>query len=542
MVRGEALFCYSLVGVFVVLGAIGVLHHAMWRDEVYPWLMARFSNSLRDLYLTARYDAHFMLWHVVLWILSRFTHNCQSMQWLHLVLATGSVWVLVRFSPFTRVQKVLYCFGYFAIFEYCLIAREYVWIVLLLFSLCAVRARRKDSFVAQAAILFLLSNINVLATIIAFSFVAAAALEHIRRRDVGELWAARKRTLILSGVILCAALIGDALQSIKPRDASLFQHWPRPMTDSTFVAALCDVWCAYVPIPRPFPHLLTRIGGSPHFSKLIWGSNFVLDPVPQNLALGAILSLVLLALSIWTLRRSPMAVAWYLFGTGLMLLFHFVVSEAELRHAGLYFILYLACLWCGSTGGHGPKLRLSSASLLAPMERFFLPSILAIQVVGGVYAWTLHLVRPFSASKQAADFIRQHGYANLLIIGSKEPNVTPVTAYLDRPIYYPDSERYGTFWWDRTGRHDLSAQEALQSVMQMAMKTHGDTLLVWYGLLTVSDNDITQPLTSAWLSLDGSKYPRPGWPTEQRIKISQLVAFQKVIADEDYSLYLISQP
>jgi hypothetical protein len=78
--------------------------------------------------------------------------------------------------------------------------------------------------------------------------------------------------------------------------------------------------------------------------------------------------------------------------------------------------------------------------------------------------------------------------------------------------------------------------------MQMAMKTHGDTLLVWYGLLTVSDNDITQPLTSAWLSLDGSKYPRPGWPTEQRIKISQLVAFQKVIADEDYSLYLISQP
>ncbi len=184
--------------------------------------------------------------------------------------------------------------------------------------------------------------------------------------------------------------------------------------------------------------------------KLIWGSNFLLDPEPQNLALGATLSLGLLAMSIWTLRRSPMAVAWYLFGTGLMLVFHFVVSEAEVRHDGLYFMLYLACLWCGFTGPLGPKPRLSSTSLLAPMERFFLPSILAMQVVGGVYAWTLHLVRPFSASKQAADFIRQHGYANLLIIGSKEPNVTPVTAYLDRPIYYPDSERYGTFWWDRT--------------------------------------------------------------------------------------------
>jgi hypothetical protein len=315
VVRGEALFSYSLVGAFVVLGAIGVLHHAMWRDEVYPWLMARFSNSLSDLYLAARYDPHFMLWHVVLWILTRFTHNCQSMQWLHLALATGSVWVFVRFSPFTRLQKALYCFGYFALFEYCLIAREYVWIGLLMFSLCTVCARRKDNFVAQAIILFLLSNLNALATIIAFSFVAAAALEHIRRRDVGELWATRKRALILSGVILCAALIGNALQSIKPKDMLAFQRWPLPMTVSSFAVALCDVWGGYVPILKPFPHLAT----------LSRESNCLLDPA-QTLTLGVTVSLGLLALSAWTLRRSPMAVAWYLFGTGLMLLFHFVVS------------------------------------------------------------------------------------------------------------------------------------------------------------------------------------------------------------------------
>jgi hypothetical protein len=533
VVRGEALFCYSLVAAFVVLGVIGVLHHAMWRDETYTWLRARFSSSLRDLYVTARYDVHFMLWDVVLWILTRFTHNCQSMQWLHLALATCSVWVLVRFSPFTRVQKALYCFGYFTMFEYCLIARVYVWIGLLLFSLCAVCARRKDSFVAQAVILFLLSNINVLATIIAFSFVAASVLGYIRRGGVGELWATRKRALILSGVILCAALIGDGLQSIKPKDALAFQGWPRPITVSNFATALGDVWRGYVPLPRPFPHL--------HLPRLIWGSNFLLDSEPQTLALGATLSLGLLAMSIWTLRRSPMAVAWYVFGTGLMLLFHVVGPGAAVRHDGLYFILYLACLWCGLTWGRDQKPRLSPASLPVRMERFFLPSILAIQVVAGAYAWTLHLMTPFSTSKLAADFIRQHGYASLLIIGSPEVKVTPVTAYLDRPIYYPDSERYGTFSVENSARHSLSTPEVLQSVVQMAMKAHGDTLLVWYGLLTTSDSGSTQPLTSAWLSLDGSNDSRSGRPTEQRIKISQLVAFQKVIADEDYSLYLISQ-
>ena len=103
------------------------------------------------------------------------------MQWFHLVLATCSVWLVLWFGPFTRTQKVLYCFGYFTFFEYCLVCREYVCIGLLMFSLCALCDWRKDSFATQALILFLLSNINVFATFIAFSFVAASALEYLRR-------------------------------------------------------------------------------------------------------------------------------------------------------------------------------------------------------------------------------------------------------------------------------------------------------------------------------------------------------------------------
>jgi hypothetical protein len=167
--------------------------------------------------------------------------------------------------------------------------------------------------------------------------------------------------------------------------------------------------------------------------------------------------------------------------------------------------------------------------------------ILTLQVVAGAYAWTLHLMRPFSTSKLAADFIRQHGYADLLIIGSGETHVTPVTAYLDRPIYYPDSERYGTFWWERSARHDLSLPEVLQSVAQMATKAHGDTLLIWWGGLEISPDGIMQPLSGVWLSTDGSLHSLSGPPPGPRRKMSLLVHFQHPIVDEDYSLYLISQ-
>jgi hypothetical protein len=225
-----------------------------------------------------------------------------------------------------------------------------------------------------------------------------------------------------------------------------------------------------------------------------------------------------------------------------MLLFHFVVSVAALRHDGLYFILYLVCLWCGFTGSGDRTPRSSATNLSGQVERFFLPSILALQVVAGAYTWTLHLMTPFSASKLAADFIRQHGYAHLLIIGSKEANVTPVTAYLDQPVYYPDSGRYGTFSLENTARHDLSGPEVLQSVAQMTTKAHGDTLLILKGWLRRYTADgVEHVLRSAWLSPEGSLSFLSKPTTEPRMKISLLVSFRNVIVDEDYSLYLISQ-
>jgi hypothetical protein len=74
----------------------------------------------------------------------------------------------------------------------------------------------------------------------------------------------------------------------------------------------------------------------------------------------------------------------------------------------------------------------------------------------------------------------------------------------------------------------------------MAMKAHGDTLLVWRGRFMIS-HDGAQPLRSAWLSPDGNISFLSGLPTEPRMKISLLVDFRPVIVDEEYSLYLISQ-
>src|SRR5690348_12352651 len=89
-------FSLLMAALFFLVGMVGLLHHSMWRDETNTWLQARFSGSFRDLYLIARYDTHFLLWHLLLWGLTRVTHNCQAMQWLHLTLATCGVWLVAQ--------------------------------------------------------------------------------------------------------------------------------------------------------------------------------------------------------------------------------------------------------------------------------------------------------------------------------------------------------------------------------------------------------------------------------------------------------------
>jgi len=257
-----------------------------------------------------------------------------------------------------------------------------------------------------------------------------------------------------------------------------------------------------------------------------------------------------------------MALTWFVSGTALMLVFQLVVSPGEVRHHGLYFILYLACLWSSSTS---QKPQPSPAASPTRLDRLFLPSLLLIQAVAGAYAWVAHYSVPFSTSKLAAEFIQKNGYARMLIAGSRELRVSPVAAYLDRPIYYVEDARYGTYFSVRSSKYNLPIPEVMFRVAQLATNTHRDVLLVLndpIGLLEEgrdvvqmnsrggpSENDTLyvvgtakRPFTSAWLCLDGNVSFAPEPPAKQCLSISLLAQFQGATVSEDHSLYLIRQP
>ncbi|MBI4794559.1 MAG: hypothetical protein HY790_01735, partial [Deltaproteobacteria bacterium] len=126
---------------FFFLGLVLLLRHEMWQDEWQAWLIARESLSIPDLFRNLRYEGHPGLWHLVLFLVSRVTPNPLGMQILHLLVATGAVYVFLKYSPFTRLQKILFILGYFPFYEYTVISRNYGLGVLGLFGFCALFCR-----------------------------------------------------------------------------------------------------------------------------------------------------------------------------------------------------------------------------------------------------------------------------------------------------------------------------------------------------------------------------------------------------------------
>src|SRR4030042_3824725 len=118
-------FALLLTLAYGLIVGIVVSRHEIWRDEAQAFLMAKDSRSIPDLLHKIKNDVHPPLWHLTLYFLTRWTSSPLAMQITHLLIASAAVFLFARFSPFSRLNKVLFALGYYALFEYSVIARHY---------------------------------------------------------------------------------------------------------------------------------------------------------------------------------------------------------------------------------------------------------------------------------------------------------------------------------------------------------------------------------------------------------------------------------
>src|SRR5439155_20790420 len=99
----ERVFAASLALIFLMAATFNVWHHQMWRDETLNWQFVAASPNLVALYRNLRYAGVPLLWYLVIWPLPRLTSSLFAMQFLHVLIAAGTVFFFALRGPFGRV-------------------------------------------------------------------------------------------------------------------------------------------------------------------------------------------------------------------------------------------------------------------------------------------------------------------------------------------------------------------------------------------------------------------------------------------------------
>jgi hypothetical protein len=129
-------------------------------------------------------------------------------------------------------------------------------------------------------------------------------------------------------------------------------------------------------------------------------------------------------------------------------LFCQLVYMTGIRQTGIFFVVVLTALWM--------------QRMYRPRGGWLVPILLLCVSVAGIEAQIGQWMRPFSNSREAAQFLNDNGWRDASLIGVRDDWTIPVARILGRPIYGLDcqcSESFIQF----NARHDREQND--QSVI-----------------------------------------------------------------------------
>ncbi len=394
---------------YAALVAFAIPYHEPWVDEAQAWQLAR-NLSLASLFKTyIRYEGAPGLWHLLLWTMVRIHIGYDGLHWVCGAIATAAMWLLLFKSPFPRYLKLALPFTYFLLFQYAIVARNYVLAPLLLFL--AAIAWKKNPF-WLVLVLGLLANVSLHAAVISGGLAVVYVIEQIRGRQSKPFKEPHK-------YVLCASLL--------------------------FAFYAFAIWTAWP--PRDLILASVRGQSGIYFLRALYS---LLSPMCQPW---------IVSIPFWTA-----IVLWFharhqLYCFLPVLLFAAFSGEVSVAwwHAGLLIPLLICLLWITWREPEGNARELEFAGRMA------LAVMIATQVLWSGYALFYDHYYPYSPDRAAAEFLRPYvrqgaSIAVTYISNANDERVRAYPAvgilpYFDRNIYA--NTPYPFWWWsDRDATED----------------------------------------------------------------------------------------
>jgi hypothetical protein len=430
--------------VHLTIALLVAANHEPWRDEADIWLFGRDAPPA-EWWSFLRHSGHPGLWHLLVAGLVHSGLPYASMTFANVAIVSLGIAIFLRFARLPLVMKLLLPLGVLPLYEYGVVARSYGLSFMLSMAACAtlveIRARRdaRDLIPAAArsgrmtgapatsdastantntarlsialgAFLALLANTNVHSLILAAGFGLFWIVDERSHRSTGER--AFSRAALLGMSIAVAGGLAAIVQVLPPADPQFVERTWAPVR--VLSGALMDAF---------FPR-----GGR-------W--------------LGGILGTALLALCVPLARRDRALLAfWIVTVGGLCGVFLFVYPPYQ-RHAGFLWISAVCVLWIARS-----RDATSSDVVVSPRVRTAIASVftlsLAFTAVEGVRLASLDLRKPFSASREAAEFVKTLDLDGAIVAAHPSTMGEAILPHLPiQKLYYPGIESMGSYLlWD----------------------------------------------------------------------------------------------
>ncbi len=410
---------------FVAVSTVLMFLHEPWRDEVQPWLIARNSDSLSALVHNTRAEGHPLLWFLVLWIPAHLTRSFLALQAIHLAIATAAAACVLWRAPFSRWQRVAFVFGYFPLYEYGPIARNYAPGMLLLFIGLILASRRPRPYVPLALVIVLMASTSAYALIIGAALGTAVVIDDwVRWRWYGEEPPWRAFALAVGGLVVGAIVV--VVQYLPALSSSAASGFTNAVYEDRVRGALAP-FAGLIPIPQ----VATRF----------WGTSIVdgFASGPVRVVVGGAL-LVGLA---WVLRDRLAALWMWCVGVLMLGVLSLQGYQGYTHHAGHFYLLFVAACWLAPASAPwrehrfpiGPR-RTRTPSARARVVA--LGVLLVIHLIAVVVPVEADVTHPFSGAKRMAGLLERKGYAHADLVLWQGVDAVALLAELDRGGYFAE--------------------------------------------------------------------------------------------------------
>ena len=521
-ILSDTQFAIILTMLFSTIAGIGKYHHEMWRDELEGFMKVAANVSPFEI----SYYSSIVYYSFLEVILNIFPHPAIAYQICHLLFISLAVFIFNRYSPFGYLQKILFTFGYFILFEYGIISRPYSFSVLLIFGSVYLITRKKQDYLLIAIVLLVLANHRLFDAFASLSLTLYALL-HTANRLRGKTIRPGERRRLFVAIGLSVAgwgLISAQYYILKSTGPGFTTAGPAP-----YYMTIRTIWNAFVPIPE-----ITNYN--------FWNTNIIPFPLgyPKNIdfeveyknIVAAIISIGIFMVNIVIFSKRIPVLITFVVHTLLHLLFLQYVSVHFIRYQGYLFIIFVYNWWLLHHSDEkvhfspmNPMVRFFNKPIFASIRKpavHFVTLFLLFQFAAGGIAYYKDTRYPFTASYKAAEFIRANGLDGHTMVGFVDYIVQPIAALLNREIYYPQIDRFGTYvdWGNSSRYRPCTINKVLNSAVQLISQRNKNVLLILSSGLLRNNKPVERDLIT------------------QGIEIRKIGQFKEgIVGSEKYFLY-----